>query len=168
MLPILSLMLTTLTTAELPQHQQELLDRFGAENVKFDGSARTQFCNQCMEISVESDGGAIVHQPQRIGRYVRDGSLWENMMPVWKSANNQYITPDPMSNPIIYYIKWVVSESVGGFNAGLMNNAYTDGYHCPYEIPDQWQYEYGRQWYVDPTLKFRCTKTRGQWEAEQL
>ena len=23
-----------------------------------------------------------------------------------------------MSNPVIYYIKWVVSESIGGFNAG--------------------------------------------------
>jgi len=23
-----------------------------------------------------------------------------------------------MSNPVIYYLKWVVSETVGGFNAG--------------------------------------------------
>merc|ERR1711974_468603 len=65
-------------------------------------------------------------------------------IPFWKSANNQYITPDPNSNPIMYYIKWVVSEMVGGFNAGVMNEAYTDGYNCPYEIPDQWQYEYNR------------------------
>ena len=28
-----------------------------------------------------------------------------------------------MSNPVIYYIKWVVSESIGGFNAG---EAYID------------------------------------------
>ena len=96
----------------------------------------------------------------RYFRYVKDGSLWEGMMPFWKSDNNQYITPDPLSNPIMYYIKWVVSESVGGFNAGLQNNAYTDGYNCPYEIPDQWEYEYQRQWYVDPTLTFKCTKTR--------
>ena len=83
-----------------------------------------------------------------------------------------------MSNPVIYYLKWVVSETVGGFNAGeagmkqirnsyqnygcclvstkylkfyenmagLMNEDYTDGIICPYEIPDQWQYEYDRQW----------------------
>merc|ERR1711978_569666 len=98
------------------------------------------------------------HQPQRLHTYVKDGSLWEGMMPFWKSDNNQYITPDPLSNPIMYYIKWVVSESVGGFNAGLQNNAYTDGYQCPYEIPDQWEYEYQRQWYVDPTLTFKCTQ----------
>ena len=93
-------------------------------------------------------------------RYTKEGSLWENMMPFWKSDNNQYITPDPMSNPIMYYIKWVVSESVGGFNAGLMNDAYTDGYNCPYEIPDQWEYEFQRQWFVDPTLKVQCTITK--------
>ena len=89
------------------------------------------------------------------------------MVPFWKSTNNQYITPDPNSNPIMYYIKWVISEMVGGFNAGVMNDAYVDGFNCPYEIPDQWQYEYQRQWFVDPTLRFTCTKTREQWEQEQ-
>ena len=34
-----------------------------------------------------------------------------------------------------------------------MNDDYTDGIICPYEIPDQWQYEYDRQWYVGNTLK---------------
>merc|ERR1711997_1232405 len=80
-------------------------------------------------------------------------------------ANSQHITPDPMSNPVIYYLKWVVSETVGGFNAGLMNEDYTDGIICPYEIPDQWQYEYDRQWFVDPTLRFVCTKFRDAEEA---
>ena len=27
-----------------------------------------------------------------------------------------------MSNPVIYYLKWVVSETVGGFNAGEAEN----------------------------------------------
>merc|ERR1712080_567066 len=61
-------------------------------------------------------------------------------------------------DPIIYYVKWVVSENVGGFNAGIQNSHYTDGITCPYEIPDQWEYEYQRQWFIDPTLKVRCTK----------
>merc|ERR1711973_265993 len=102
----------------------------------------------------ESNGGAQEHQPNRLGRFTRDGSLWENMVPFWTADNAQHITPDPMSNPVIYYLKWVVSETVGGFNAGLMNEDYTDGIICPYEIPDQWQYEYDRQWFVDPTLRF--------------
>ncbi len=26
-----------------------------------------------------------------------------------QAENNQYLTPDPNSNPIIYYLKWVIS-----------------------------------------------------------
>merc|ERR1712150_126293 len=89
----------------------------------------------------------------------------QEMGPFWTADNAQHITPDPMSNPVIYYLKWVVSETVGGFNAGLMNDDYTDGIICPYEIPDQWQYEYDRQWFVDPTLRFVCTKFRDAEEA---
>jgi len=147
--------------------KEELIKKFGEKNIKFGQNVKTDFCNQCMEITVSSTGGTQEHQPQRLGTYTVDGSVWENMVPFWKSSNNQYITPDPMSNPIMYYLKWVVSEMVGGFNAGVMNDAYVDGYNCPYEIPDQWQYEYQRQWYIDPTLKFTCTKTRAQWEEEQ-
>merc|ERR1719205_354218 len=138
-------LLAAVATAELEKHQEELIAKFGAKNVNFDKNVRTQFCDQCIQITVSSTGGAMEHQPQRIATYTKEGSLWENMMPFWKSDNNQYITPDPMSNPIMYYIKWVVSESVGGFNAGLMNDAYTD-FVCPYEIPDQWQYERYPAW----------------------
>ena len=49
----------------------------------------------------------------------------------FRAANGQYLTPDPNSNPIIYYIKWVVSESVGGLNAGIQNEEYTNGVNCP-------------------------------------
>ena len=41
-------------------------------------------------------------------RYTRSGSLWENMIPNWVSEKNEHITPDPNSNPILYYIKWLV------------------------------------------------------------
>merc|ERR1712080_814630 len=86
------------------------------------------------------------------------GQEWQNMVPLYKSDNNQYLTPDPNSNPVIYYLKWVVSENVGGFNAGIQNSHYTDGITCPYEIPDQWEYEYQREWFIDPPLKVKCTK----------
>ena len=41
-----------------------------------------------------------------------------------------------------------------------MNDIYTDGINCPYEIPSGWKYEFDYNWYDDPTLKFECTKTR--------
>ena len=80
--------------------------------------SRTKYCNQCMEITVSSSGGTQEHQPNRLGRYTVAGSLWENSVPFWMSDNRQFITPDPNSNPIFYYIKWEISESVGGLNAG--------------------------------------------------
>jgi len=160
MSPLLLLLLPLALASQLEPYQQELVDRYGEENVSFDRNVRTAFCDQCMEITVESSGGAQEHQPNRLGRFKRDGSLWENMVPFWTSDNKQHITPDPMSNPIIYFVKWVVSETVGGFNAGIMNDEYTDGINCPYEIPDQWQYQYDRQWFVDPTLRVRCSKFR--------
>lgn len=42
----------------------------------------------------------------------------------------------------------------------LMNDIYTDGINCPYEIPSGWTYEFDYNWYADSTLKFECTKTR--------
>merc|ERR1712179_553203 len=132
MVRILFTLLPIALAAQLEPYQQELVNKFGEENVSFYRNVRTAFCDQCMEIIVESSGGAQEHQPNRLGRFKRDGSLWENMVPFWTSDNKQHITPDPMSNPIIYFVKWVVSETVGGFNAGIMNDEYTDGINCPY------------------------------------
>merc|ERR1712233_91095 len=81
-------------------------------------------------------------------------------MIAWKSQSQAMEEPRSISPT-----GWVGSETVGGFNGGIMNDDYTDGIICPYEIPDQWQYEYDRQWFVDPTLRFVCTKFRNADEA---
>ena len=44
--------------------------------------------------------------------------LWKCVSQSTSYSLLRHITPDPMSNPVIYYLKWVVSETVGGFNAG--------------------------------------------------
>ena len=71
-----------------------------------------------MEITVSSTGGALEHQPNRLGKFSVAGSLWDNMVPFWVAENNQYITPDPNSNPIIYYVRWEVTDAVGSLNSG--------------------------------------------------
>ena len=48
-----------------------------------------------------------------IERYTVAGSLWDNMVPFWVKEMNGYITPDPNSNPIIYYLKWTVVGEYG-------------------------------------------------------
>eukprot|EP00091_Calanus_sinicus_P018586 TRINITY_DN4294_c0_g1_i1.p1 TRINITY_DN4294_c0_g1~~TRINITY_DN4294_c0_g1_i1.p1 ORF type:complete len:127 (-),score=35.99 TRINITY_DN4294_c0_g1_i1:190-570(-) len=94
---------------------------------------KTQFCDECEEILVESTGGAAEHLPESMGRYSIYTSLWENMVPVWKNDNGMYLTPDSNSNPIVYYVKWVVGKSIGAYDATIMNDVYVDGFdHCPY------------------------------------
>merc|ERR1712080_320621 len=75
MSPLLLLLLPLALASQLEPYQQELVDRYGEENVSFDRNVRTAFCDQCMEITVESSGGAQEHQPNRLGRFKRDGSL---------------------------------------------------------------------------------------------
>merc|ERR1711976_100277 len=136
-------------------NKEEVEATFGPVN--WNGNVRTTYCNQCTAVSIESSGGALESQPMRLGRFTVAGSLWENLVPIFKAPNGQYLTPDPNSNPIIYYLKWVVSETVGGINAGVQNEKYTDGINCPWDIPDNWEYYKDRQWCVDPTLKVRCS-----------
>ena len=59
-------LLAAVATADLEKHQEELVAKFGAKNVNFDKNVRTQFCDQCTEITISSTGGAMEHQPQRI------------------------------------------------------------------------------------------------------
>merc|ERR1712080_344846 len=85
--------------AKLAPHQQQLVDRFGEENVNFDKNVRTQFCDTCLEITVESSGGAAEHQPNRLGTFTRDGSLWENMVPFWLLITSSTSPPTPSPTP---------------------------------------------------------------------
>merc|ERR1712200_265022 len=136
--------------------REQVDETFGKENVNWDPNVRVKYCNNCVDLKIASTGGALEHAPNRLGNFNVAGALWENTVPFFEAANGQYLTPDPNSNPIIYYIKWVVSESVGGLNAGIQNEEYTNGVNCPWDIPDNWEYEYDRQWYVDPTLRVTC------------
>ena len=92
-----------------------------------------------------------------------EGTLWEGLVPFWNNENNMFITPDAQSNPVLQYTKWVVSSSVGdgGFDGTIMNDVYTDGLNCPYEM-DQWKYEWEYNWYEDSTLKFTCINLMDQ------
>eukprot|EP00088_Acartia_fossae_P069464 TRINITY_DN907_c0_g1_i2.p1 TRINITY_DN907_c0_g1~~TRINITY_DN907_c0_g1_i2.p1 ORF type:complete len:166 (+),score=31.65 TRINITY_DN907_c0_g1_i2:47-544(+) len=143
-----------------PLTKEQIVEKFGSVN--WNPNTKTKYCDQCVEIEISSVGGALEHQPNRLGRFTVAGALWENMVPIFKADNGQYMTPDPNSNPIIYYLKWVVSETVGGFNAGIQNSKYTDGITCPWDAHDSWEYEYGRQWFIDPTLKVKCVRFRDQ------
>jgi len=60
--------LVSVASALSIQGKEELLKKFGAMNINFDKNVRTNFCNQCHEITVTSTGGTAEHQPQRLGK----------------------------------------------------------------------------------------------------
>jgi len=120
-------------------------------------STRSQFCD-CKEIMVSSTGAAAEKYPDYMGKYTYEASLWEGMVPLWKNSNDIYLTPDPNSNPILYYIKWVFADSVGGYNGKILNDVYLNGFEkCPFEM-DQWKYEWEYNWYTDQDFTVTCTK----------
>ena len=67
-----------------------------------------------------------------------------------------YLAPDSNSNPILYYVKWVIGDKMGGYKSKIMNEVYTDMDKCPFEM-DQWVYEWEYNWFTDDTLAITCT-----------
>ena len=113
----------------------------------------------CTEVTILSAGGAYEHQPALMGIYIQAGSIWDGLVPYYKSSNNHYLTPDRFSDPLEKnYVKWIVSDTPMGFNGGIQNRVYTEGVTCPYDIPDQWEYLWGGKWEVDETISLTCTK----------
>merc|ERR1712107_889433 len=111
----------------------------------------------CVEITVESRGGAAGYHHQLMGVYTRDDSLWEEMLPIWTSDNG-IIAPDLMSNPALYYIKWLVYSASDGFGNGIKDNSDSSFGLWPYDIPgEDWIYKCGNDWCVDTTLTINCS-----------
>ena len=95
-----------------------------------------------------------------IYRYISGPDLWEHMVPTWEGPGDWILTPDVNSNPIIYYIKWMIATGRNPFGGVILNDAYTDGFSkCPWEM-DQWKYyNYEEsQCYEDPTFIITCNK----------
>ena len=120
--------------------------------------ASAGYCGECTEVTVTSSGGAYEHQPGLLGTFTLAGSIWDGLVPYYKSPNNHYLTPDRMSDPLEENnVKWIVSDILMGFNGGIQNRVYTEGVTCPYDIPDQWEYLWDGHWRVDQTIAVNCT-----------
>ena len=81
---VVAAVLVSVASALSIQGKEELVKKFGAMNINFDKNVRweisgivffypnwifrTNFCNQCHEITVTSTGGTAEHQPQRLGK----------------------------------------------------------------------------------------------------
>jgi len=122
---------------------------------------RSTYCSECTEVRIESTGGVMDYIPSAMGRYSLAGSFWNNDIPFFKSVSaEKYLVPDAFSSPNIYYLKWVVSGEIAGMDNEIQNNEYTDGFNCPWDIPDGWEYKTDSQWHPDPTFKVVCSQFR--------
>merc|ERR1711951_185141 len=92
---VLTVIVGVSTALKLPTlTKEEIEEKFGPVNWSTD--VKTTYCNQCTAISVESSGGALQYQPNRLGRFSVAGSLWENLVPIFKAPNGQPLTPTPI------------------------------------------------------------------------
>ena len=144
----------------------------------FIAKGQRSYCDACEEVTISSSGrnrftsgtnvttsnclgGALEHQPHLLGTYTLAGSLWDGLVPYYRSSNNHYLTPDRMSDPLQENrIQWIVSDLPMGFNGGIINRVYTEGVTCPYNIPDMWEYLWDKKWWIDQTLTVTCTKIK--------
>ena len=90
----------------------------------------TTYCNECSLVSISSSGPAGDLYPGSFGRYknyievetwplncwnptsyATYGSLWENMIPIFKNpSSSHFLTVHPQANPEFYYVPWVLTD----------------------------------------------------------
>ena len=83
-----------------------------------------------------------MHPPNcRMGVYTLTGDyLWEDRVPSWRSATEQYISLDPGSQPQGAGWRWLVSAVPNSYQEdGIMEEFYQHG--CPQDETDHhWMY----------------------------
>merc|ERR1719309_631751 len=72
-----------------------------------------------------------------------------------------YLTTDPISDPHIQWLRWVIASHEEGWNSVIRNGLDVfNTFSCPYELEDpNWEVvtETG-EWEEDETLTVTCTK----------
>jgi len=156
-----SLLLFTLVLgsgAGNPSLTRQIEETFG--EVSWNPNVRTTYCSDCTEVEIKSFGGAFKHQAARLGNFAIAGSIWGDTVPVFMNANGKYLTADPSSYQPLERLKWSVADNVEGIIPGIWNGYYIDGFNCPWDLRDHWDYEWEGGWHSDPTIKVSCVSYR--------
>merc|ERR1711937_402217 len=126
----------------------------------FNPNIKSEFCGECIEVTVSSSGGALEYHAEKLGRFMVSGSIWTDTVPIFESENGHFLTMDQYSDPNRFYYKWDICDNAGGTDPGITNEYYSAGLNCPWEIPDQWLYNLNGEWYDDETLTITCSQWR--------
>jgi len=72
------------------------------------------FCPRevCPAVIIVSQGDAADIQQESLGCYVYEGSIHNDMYPVYVNQRGQFLTPDYYSNPWNGFTRWLVASEV--------------------------------------------------------
>merc|ERR1711979_63389 len=120
----------------------------------------TLHCNECTEVTIASEGLSDT-VPQLMGVYKVAGSIHDDLFPFWQSVDGgAYLTTDPISDPAIQWLRWVVAGHKDGWNAWIKNghDVFTT-FDCPYNVEDpDWEVKLQNgTWVKDTTMTVECT-----------
>jgi len=127
----------------------------------------TTYCNECSLVSISSSGPAGDLYPGSFGSYATYGSLWENMIPIFKNpSSSHFLTVHPQANPEFYYVPWVLTDRFATDPEDLshltVKSQDREGIVCPWDKTGALVWEYKTQdgsWDVDHTITVDCLMT---------
>ena len=115
----------------------------------------------CPAVYIESSGLAATLQPDSLGCFNQEGSVMNDMYPLYTNTRGQFLTPDSLSNPVLDRTRWIVSETIlADITEGTIRNLryQWDDIHCPYDMLEGWEVRDPAtgSWLTDDTLSVSC------------
>merc|ERR1712133_227132 len=166
---------TTTTTASSETTTTELLSTtttvyddscpFNSKWTSRDHKSRSLYCPRdvCPAVSIESQGLSADQHETSLGCFNYEGSLYDDLYPVYVNQFGQYLIPDEYSNPVWGITRWIVTYDINSqapSRNSTIRNIYHDDIYCPYDMHDGWQYMDNNtgKWTTDETLKVLCVE----------
>jgi len=126
------------------------------------GESDSLYCPKevCAAVFIDSQGLAADQHKNSLGCYNFEGSLYDDMYPVYVNQFGQYLIPDEFSNPVMEITRYIVSSSPSGEDGIIRNNKHDD-LLCPYDMQDGWEVkdEDTNSWMEDKTITVTCVKS---------
>merc|ERR1711872_546021 len=126
-------------------------------------ASRAMFCS-CNEVTIASSGLAAENQASTLGKYEKYVTIWEGYLDIYKKVGEEmYLTVDPNSSPMIYWVHWVISDqrSNGPNDFTHVNVKHTNedglGIICGWE-EEGWEVKTPTgDWETDSSFSVTCT-----------
>jgi len=118
-------------------------------------------------VTISSSGPAGSLYPEVLGSYAVVGSVWENMLPIFKNpVSSNFLTVHPQANPEFYYVPWVLTDRFATNPDDLSHLSVKtqdrEGIICPWDKTGARVWEYKTEdgeWVVDDSITVDCVMT---------